>query len=110
VAELKQYAGNAEKTLIDRAQDVLHRPDGRAAQELIVEVGATIDRARIAVAVASRRNAVLEGLAALGYEVREGMETAWASNGNVMLRNAHRPDYGVKLSGGAEDKPLPGAA
>ncbi len=40
------------------------------------------------------------------HEVREGMETAWASNGSVVLRSAQRPDYGVKLSGGAEGKPL----
>jgi hypothetical protein len=106
VAELEQYAGNAEKALIDRALNALHRQDGRAAQELIAEVRATIDRTRTAAAAASRRKAVLEGLAALGYEVREGMETAWASNGNVVLRSAHRPDYGVKLSGGAEGKSL----
>ena len=34
------------------------------------------------------------------------METAWADNGNVTLRNAQRPDYGVKVSGGAEGGPL----
>jgi hypothetical protein len=56
--------------------------------------------------IASRRKAVLEGLVALGYEVRQGMEIAWASNGNIVLRKPHRPDYGVKLSGGAEGKPL----
>jgi hypothetical protein len=49
---------------------------------------------------------VLGALSALGYEVREGMETAWASDGNVTLRNAQRPDYGVKVSGGAEGGPL----
>ena len=109
VAELEQLAGSAEKALIDRAQDALHRQDGRTAKELIAEVRTTIDRARNAAAAALRRKAVLEGLSALGYEVREGMETAWASNGNVVLRSAHRPDYGVKLSGGAEGRPPAGA-
>jgi hypothetical protein len=49
---------------------------------------------------------VLGALSAPGYEVREGMETAWASEGNVTLRSAQRPEYGVKVSGGAEGGPL----
>jgi hypothetical protein len=106
VAELKQLAGGAEKALIDRAQDALNRQDGRTAKDLVAGVRAAIDRARSAAAAASRRKAVLEGLSALGYEVREGMETAWASHGSVVLRGAERPDYGVKLSGGAEGRPL----
>jgi hypothetical protein len=106
VAELEQLAGGAEKALIDRAQDALNRQDGRIAKSLVAGVRAAIDRARSAAAAASRRKAVLEGLSALGYEVREGMETAWASNGSVVLRSAGRPDYGVKLSGGAEGRPL----
>jgi hypothetical protein len=106
VAELEQLAGGAEKALIDRAQDAVHRQDGQAAKDLVAVVRAAIDRARSAAAAAARRKAVLEGLSALGYEVREGMETAWASNGNVVLRSAERPDYGVKLSGGAEGRPL----
>jgi len=106
VAELGQLAGSAGKALIDRAQDAVRRQDGQAANELVAAVRAAIDCARSAAAADAQRKAVLEGLSALGYEVREGMETAWASNGNVVLRSAQRPDYGVKLSGGAEGRPL----
>jgi hypothetical protein len=35
----------------------------------------------------------------LGYEVAEGMSTAWASEGRLVIRSAARPDYGVELSG-----------
>ena len=53
-------------------------------------------------AAVSRREAVLEGLASLGYEVREGMETAWAEAGSVVLRKTATPGYGVEVGGRAE--------
>lgn len=53
-------------------------------------------------AAVARRRAVLEGLASLGYEVREGMETAWAEAGSVVLRKAATPGYGVEVGGRTE--------
>jgi len=52
-------------------------------------------------AAASRRAALLAGLAELGYEVREGMETAWTDQGRVVLRRPASPGYGVELGGNA---------
>jgi hypothetical protein len=49
-----------------------------------------------------KRRAVLEGLASLGYEVSEGMATAWVQNGQIVLRKAATPGYGVELSGGSK--------
>lgn len=48
-------------------------------------------------AVAARREAILKGLAALGYEVREGLQTALAKDGKVVVRKAAHPDYGVEV-------------
>jgi hypothetical protein len=53
-------------------------------------------------AAQARREVVLQGLARLGYEINEGMETAWAKNGSVVLRKPTLPDYGVELGGQAE--------
>jgi hypothetical protein len=53
-------------------------------------------------AAEERRRAVLEGLAGLGYEVSEGIATAWVSGGRVVLRKAANPGYGVELSGGSQ--------
>jgi len=53
-------------------------------------------------AAEERRRAVLEGLSALGYEVSEGMATAWVDGGRVVLRKAANPGYGVELSGGSK--------
>ena len=47
-----------------------------------------------------------EGLASLGYEVSEGMATAWVTGGRVVLRKAANPGYGVELSGGSQSDVL----
>jgi hypothetical protein len=47
----------------------------------------------------ARRKAILKGLARLGYEVNEGMETAWARDGQVIARKSSLPDYGVEIGG-----------
>jgi len=67
-----------------------------------VRATATLERLRSAAAAQSRRRAVLEGLASLGYEVSEQMETAWVANGRVVLRQPARPGYGVEIGGGAD--------
>ncbi|RBL67017.1 hypothetical protein C3E98_034375, partial [Pseudomonas sp. MWU13-2625] len=54
-------------------------------------------------AALARRQAVLEGLASLGYEVREGMATAWAQDGRVVLRKGATPGYGVEVGGNADN-------
>jgi hypothetical protein len=50
----------------------------------------------------ARRRAVLNGLAHLGYEIHEGMETAWASNGQIVAKKPSLPDYGVEIGGQAQ--------
>jgi hypothetical protein len=67
----------------------------QSARAFLVEI-------RKAEADAHRRNAFLSGLADLGYEVREGMETAWVVDGRVVLRSAKNPQYGVELGGNPE--------
>lgn len=47
----------------------------------------------------ARRAAILAGLAELGYEVKEGMATAWAKDGRVVVKNPRLPDYGIEFSG-----------
>ncbi|ELL4312289.1 hypothetical protein QFP33_001590 [Pseudomonas aeruginosa] len=54
-------------------------------------------------AALARRQAVLRGLASLGYEVREGMATAWAQTGRVVLRKPATPGYGLEVGGKADN-------
>ena len=70
--------------------------------ELIKRADFLIEEEVRAMAAEERRRAVLEGLAGLGYEVSEGMATAWVSGGRVVLRKAANPGYGIELSGGSQ--------
>jgi hypothetical protein len=72
---------------------------GSGADALLAECRAFIDKASRDAASASRRRAVLLGLAGLGYEVREGMETAWAEEGRLVVAKPGVTDYGVELAG-----------
>lgn len=47
---------------------------------------------------AESRQAILTVLRSLGYEVRESMATAWTEDGQVVVRDSSRQDYGVELS------------
>jgi len=69
--------------------------------KLASEVVAAAASGRAALAARARRDAVLQSLAGLGYEVTEGLSTAWVADGKVVLRKADRPDYGVEISGDA---------
>lgn len=63
-------------------------------------------KAREAQAAQARREAVLQALAELGYEVGEALDTAWVENGRVVLRRPAQPGYGVELAGGANAERL----
>jgi hypothetical protein len=51
---------------------------------------------------AARRNAVLTGLAALGYEVRETMNAAWVRDGRIVVKRPGIQDYGIELGATAD--------
>ncbi|APC21777.1 hypothetical protein [Pseudomonas protegens] len=71
--------------------------------ELIARFNTLIEAELQQRAALARRQAVLEGLASLGYEVREGMATAWAKDGRVVLRKSATPGYGVEVGGTADN-------
>jgi hypothetical protein len=54
----------------------------------------------------ARREAILRGLSSLGYEVREGMATAFAKGNAVVMRHANTPGFGVEISGPPEAQRL----
>lgn len=64
---------------------------------LIAAVRTIVQSEQLRRAGAARRRAILHGLAALGYEVREHMETACAQGGRIVLRRVGVTDYGVEL-------------
>ena len=76
---------------IDRSSEVL--------RDLEKEAEVVLQQVREASAARSRREAMLEGLTELGYQVSEGLETAWVQDGKVVLKRTSQPGYGVEISG-----------
>lgn len=75
---------------------------GSNDQELVNRADFLIQSEVRSMAAEERRRAVLDGLASLGYEVSEGMMTAWVTGGRVVLRKPANPGYGVELLGGQQ--------
>lgn len=104
-SELTGLAGDKEPHLLTEISVCL-----TDAQSDIAEIHALEEQCKMTIASflqervsTARRNAILEGLASLGYEVREGMETAWAEEGRVVLRKTSTPGYGVEIGGRAQE-------
>ncbi|MBN3568965.1 hypothetical protein [Burkholderia cenocepacia] len=101
-AEMGAYDTAATVAFAERARqcDTTTLPDivaelTRAGQDLIAQL-------RQEQAAVARRNAILSGLARLGYDVHEGMTTAWAKDGRVVVKKPSLPGYGVEVGGQAQ--------
>jgi hypothetical protein len=105
-AELTQHDSPSARDLRARIATAVASGDTSSTPALVAEADALADEALRAVAAAARRRAVLQGLASLGYEVNEGMATAWVQGGQVVLRKAANPGYGVELGGGTKSDRL----
>lgn len=73
--------------------------DAISVGRLLTQVAEYLDKERKALAAKAQRSAVLSALKDLGYEVREGMETAAPKDGHVVLRRAANPGMGVEITG-----------
>ncbi len=101
-AELALHDLAGARPLRGRIEAAIAAGDASSAPALIAEADALVEAELSALAADARRRAVLQGLASLGYEVNEGMATAWVQGGHVVLRKAASPDYGVELGGGTK--------
>lgn len=101
-AEVQQLHGDGATKLLAEIANARVGSDASVASQLIEECRTTIAVELQQRAALSRRQAILGGLATLGYEVREGMATAWAKDGSVVLRKTATPGYGVELAGSGE--------
>ncbi len=99
VAELEALELPAATPLVAEARGALQREDASTAVSLSKRVADVIDAERKARALAAKRRAILKTLAELGYEAREGMETAWVKDGRLVMRRAANPEMGVEVRG-----------
>jgi hypothetical protein len=100
-AELSQMKSAEAAALRVEIEQALAK-SGANDQELVKRADFLIEAEVRSIAAEERRRAVLEGLASLGYEVSDGMMTAWVAGGRVVLRKPANPGYGVELSGGSQ--------
>jgi hypothetical protein len=101
-AELERFASAAARELRAEIDKALVAKDAASARSLIDRANALLKEEIRLMAAAARRRAILQGLSSLGYEVTEGMASAWVEGGHVVLRKATNPDYGVELAGGTK--------
>lgn len=101
--ELEALLPGVSSELREKLTACLANPEAELQQIVRMEEQCTdaIATERQQRAASDRRRVVLEGLASLGYEVREGMQTAWADAGRVVLRKPATPGYGVEVGGNA---------
>jgi hypothetical protein len=102
-SEVKTYTGTEHATLLDHVGACTTDTELSVTTGLIEQCKTLIASHLQDQAAIARREAVLGGLAILGYEVREGMATAWAETGKVVLRKAATPGYGVEVGGKADN-------
>lgn len=105
-AELAHHNSSAAQNLRGRVEAAIVAEDVSSARALIEEADALVQEELRVLAADARRRAILQGLASLGYEVTEGMATAWVQGGQVVLRKAAHPNYGVELGGGTKSDRL----
>lgn len=98
LSEMKSTEAAALRIEIERAI----AKSSTNGQELVKRADFLIEAEVRSMAAEERRRTVLEGLASLGYEVSEGMMTAWVAGGRVVLRKPANPGYGVELLGGSQ--------
>lgn len=100
-AELSSGGSAEAAALVAEIDALLADPAAEGGPDLLRRSTAAIEDELKAMAAAERRHVMLQGLASLGYEVTEGMATAWVEGGQVVLRKPANPGYGVELSGGS---------
>lgn len=105
-AELALHDSAAAQSLHGRIEAAIAKADISVASALIAEADGLAEEELRVIAADVRRRAVLHGLASLGYEVNEGMATAWVQGGHIVLRKAANPAYGVELGGGTKSDRL----
>lgn len=96
-AQLRRLGGDT--TLVALEDSYLETADLRHLHSVLGSAEAGLAQLQKERAAEAGRRALLEGLSKLGYDVRQGMETAWVQNGSIVLETPSRQGYGVELGG-----------
>lgn len=96
---LASYHHPDVSALIERINLVLTSRELPLLLEAIAAAKAATEQQQLNIAALARREAVLDGLAKLGYEVHESDAGAWMAEGKVVIGKPATPGYGLELAG-----------
>ncbi|WP_431224584.1 hypothetical protein ACQ86O_06585 [Serratia sp. L9] len=96
---LASYNHPDVSAMIERINRVLTSRELPLLIEAIAAAQAETEQQQLKIAALARREAVLDGLAKLGYEVHESDAGAWLAEGKVVIRKPATPGYGLELAG-----------
>jgi hypothetical protein len=102
IITLGRFASDPARALVAEMNAAIAGSDTSRAEALLASAGALATAETGRLAAAARRNAILRGLSSLGYEVREGMATAFANGEAVVMHHANTPGFGLEMSGPPE--------
>lgn len=99
IAGLESYHSSEISALIEKLNLVLTCRELQPLIEAIATAQAATEQQQQNIAALARREAILDGLAKLGYEVRESDAEVWLDDGKVVIRKSATPGYGLELAG-----------
>lgn len=99
IAGLDSFNSAEANAIIERLNLVLTCRELPLLLEAIATAQAATEQQRLHIAVLARREAVLTGLAKLGYEVHESDAQTWLEDGKVVIGKPATPGYGLELAG-----------
>jgi len=97
-ARLSVVAAPEGRSLETSIEDMLKSKNFNGAESVLAHGKVLVESEMAKLAAASRRRAVLQGLAQLGYEVRDSMQTGWVRDGRLVVTKPNALDYGVELA------------
>jgi len=106
LAEINRFSSAPAQALAADIEAALAAFDTSGADRLLAAAAAQVKVEINRIAAEARRQAILQGLSSLGYEVREEMATAFAKGEAVVMQHATTPGFGLEVSGPPEAQRL----
>lgn len=106
LAEIQRFSSAPARALASDIEAALAASDTSGVDSLLAAAAAQVKAEINRIAAEARRQTILQGLSSLGYEVREGMATAFAKGEAVVMQHATTPGFGLEVSGPPEAQRL----
>jgi hypothetical protein len=103
IPRLESVGSTEAQDLLGSMRAALTSDKGEDIRGLELRAAEILKASRAKANAIHQRKALLSGLTALGYEVREGMAIALVENGRLVVKKPAEVEYGVEIVSGAAD-------